>query len=77
MSHPTSDKNFRLPSHVRPARYAAALSLDLEGKRFSGVETIDLVLTQPVQEIVLHAVDLNLVRATCRSAGRALDVSWS
>jgi puromycin-sensitive aminopeptidase len=77
MAHLTSDKNFRLPGDVRPARYVATLSLDLEGKRFSGTETIDLVLARPVEEIVLHAVDLDLARATCRSAGRALAASWS
>ncbi len=77
MAHPTSDKNFRLPAHVRPARYATTLSLDLDGKRFSGTGTIELVLTRPVEEIVLHAVDLDLVRATFRSSGRALAASWS
>jgi puromycin-sensitive aminopeptidase len=36
MPHPTEDRNYRLPLHVRPLRYAAALSLDLAGHAFRG-----------------------------------------
>jgi puromycin-sensitive aminopeptidase len=77
MAHPTSDRNFRLPRSIRPLRYQAILSLDLEGRSFAGTEAIDLVLDEPAGEIVLHAVDLELIRATCRAAGRALDARWS
>ncbi|BDG07929.1 M1 family metallopeptidase [Anaeromyxobacter paludicola] len=72
MAHPTTDRNFRLPQTVRPARYQAHLSIDLDAKRFTGEATIELSLGEPAQEVVLHGVDLEVDRAVCRSAGRAL-----
>ena len=36
MSHPTDDKNFRLPASVRPSRYQATLTIDLKDKKFAG-----------------------------------------
>ena len=75
MAHPTSEKCFRLAPYVRPVRYAVALCLDLDAKRFSGTGTIDLVLAQPVEEVVLHAVELDLTRAAIRASGRTLTAS--
>jgi len=72
MSHPTSDKNFRLPLHVRPIRHRATLRLDLAGKRFSGSETIDLAIARSTDEIVLHALDLDVGEVRCRAGGRVL-----
>jgi puromycin-sensitive aminopeptidase len=62
MAHPTDDKNFRLPAHTRPSRYAATVTIDLEGKSFSGQQTIDLQLAQATGEVVLHAIDLDIER---------------
>ncbi len=70
MSHPTADKNFRLPPHVRPIRHRATLRLDLAGKRFSGSQTIDLAVSRSTDEIVLHAVDLDVREVRCRAGGR-------
>ena len=42
--HPTSDAAFRLPLDVRPLGYDAALSVDLDGRRFSGELTLRLEL---------------------------------
>ena len=73
MSHPTSNRNFRLPTTVRPVRYDARLSLDLTGRTFTGSEHVDLVLEVPTREIVLHAAgELQLERATCVAGGRSL-----
>ena len=63
MGHPTDDRNYRLPESPRPRRYAAALSLDLEGRRFDGQGTIEVVLGAPTSEIVLHALELEVQRA--------------
>jgi puromycin-sensitive aminopeptidase len=68
MAHPTQDRNFRLPRHVRPSRYTAAVSIDPEARRFSGRMSIDLVLERPAEEIALHGVELEVVRAGCRVA---------
>ncbi|NMO19774.1 M1 family metallopeptidase [Pyxidicoccus fallax] len=69
MAHPTEDKNFRLPTSIRPRRYAATLTLDMDAKRFSGQQTIDLELAEPSQEIILHAIALQLGEVTFRAGG--------
>jgi puromycin-sensitive aminopeptidase len=72
MGHPTEDRNFRLPDHVRPSAYEAMLSVDLDGRRFSGRERVAISLRHPSRQIVLHGVDLDIGRATLRAGGRAL-----
>jgi len=69
LSHPTDDRNFRLPPHVRPLLYAAELSIDLEGRRFEGRETISLRIDEPADEIILHAVGLEIASAQVRASG--------
>ncbi|MBU8900251.1 M1 family peptidase [Corallococcus sp. H22C18031201] len=69
MAHPTEDKNFRLPTTVRPRRYAATLTLDLEARALSGQQTVDLELAQPTREIILHAIALQVGEVTFRASG--------
>jgi puromycin-sensitive aminopeptidase len=73
MAHPTDDRSFRLPAHVRPTAYDATLSIDLDGRRFSGSIRIGLSLAEAVDEIVLHSADLDLARVRLRMGGRDLD----
>ncbi|ABS26618.1 M1 family metallopeptidase [Anaeromyxobacter sp. Fw109-5] len=73
MPHPTDERTFRLPTHLRPTRYDATLSVDLEGKRFSGTERVELAAAQPADELVLHAAELDVTRATLRVADRVLE----
>ena len=73
MPHPADDRTFRLPLHLRPHHYEATLSVDLDGKRFSGSERIQLGVAQPAEEIVLHAAELDVTRATLHAGGRVLD----
>jgi len=72
MPHPTEDRNYRLPLHVRPLRYAASLSLDLAGHAFRGRETVELTVSRATDEIVLHGADLAVARAAVRAGGRSL-----
>ncbi|HET6922221.1 MAG TPA: M1 family aminopeptidase [Anaeromyxobacteraceae bacterium] len=72
MPHATEDRNFRLPLHVRPLRYAAMLSLDLAGRAFRGRETVELAVSRATDEIVLHGADLAVARAAVRAGGRSL-----
>ena len=60
MTHATDDKNFRLPLTIRPRRYAATVTLDMEAKSFTGQQTIELELEKPSKEIILHAIALQL-----------------
>jgi len=66
--HPTDDRNYRLPRSPRPTRYEASLSLDLEGRRFSGEIRVDLEVETPTEEIVLHAAELDLTRAVLKTS---------
>jgi puromycin-sensitive aminopeptidase len=69
MSHPTDDRTYRLPRHVRPTAYDAALSVDLDGRRFSGRIRIEVALSAPADELVLHAAELEVARAAVRVGG--------
>ena len=73
MAHSTEDKNFRLPLSLRPRRYAATVTLDLEARSFQGQQTIELELEKPSNEIILHAIALQLGEVTFRGGnGRSL-----
>src|SRR5512138_1893166 len=74
MAHATDDRNFRLPTHVRPTAYDARLSLDLDARTFTGSMRIDLAVAEPTSELVLHGVALDVGRAHLRSGG-AVDAS--
>lgn len=67
MAHPTDDKNFRLPTTLRPRRHSATLTLDLEGRTFTGEQRVELELSQPTTEIILHANALELGDVTFRA----------
>ncbi len=69
MAHPTDDRNYRLPASVRPRRYDASLVVDLDGKRFSGRIRVELAVAAAAEELVLHAAELELHRATLQVAG--------
>jgi puromycin-sensitive aminopeptidase len=65
-------KNFRLPQDVRPTRYRAELAPDLGQGRFDGRMDIELSLARPRNEIVLHAIELDLGRAEARASGKTI-----
>ena len=67
--HPTSDAAFRLPLDVRPLGYDAALSVDIDGRRFSGELTLRLQLGRSADELVLHATGLEVTRAVAEGGG--------
>ncbi|WP_248355719.1 M1 family metallopeptidase [Anaeromyxobacter oryzae] len=75
MPHATDVRTYRLPTGVRPSAYDAALSVDLDGRRFSGTVRIELALSAPAEEIVLHAADLALDRAVLHASGRQVPVA--
>ncbi|HET8734492.1 MAG TPA: M1 family metallopeptidase, partial [Anaeromyxobacteraceae bacterium] len=69
--HPTDDRNYRLPTRVRPRRYDASLSVDLHGKRFDGRLRVELAIAEEVEELVLHAAGLTVREATLHGRGAA------
>jgi aminopeptidase N/puromycin-sensitive aminopeptidase len=50
----------RLPQNVIPDHYTIAIAPDLANETFSGEETIDVEVKEPVDTITLHSIDLNL-----------------
>ncbi|HEY6959416.1 MAG TPA: M1 family metallopeptidase [Candidatus Limnocylindria bacterium] len=58
------DRDFRLTKDVLPSRYDLRFELDLDRWSSTGWERITLRTAKPTQEIVLHAVDLDITRAT-------------
>ena len=57
---------FRLPADVRPSGYDLHLEPDLDAGTFRGSVRIQVRLERPRREIVLHAADLAVERATVR-----------
>ncbi len=65
----------RLPEGVAPERYEIRLQVDPDGKRFSGTVRIEAVLSRPVQTIILHALDLVVLRAEVGSDSEMSDAA--
>jgi aminopeptidase N len=67
----------RLPRNVIPKHYAITISPDLGAETFSGDETIDVDLTEPLQSITLNAIDLDLRGVTAKSGAKTAHGSVS
>jgi aminopeptidase N/puromycin-sensitive aminopeptidase len=67
----------RLPTTVAPDNYKLFLDPDIEGKKFAGEETIRLQVSQPVKEIVLNSLDLDIALAEVNAAGTTLSAQIS
>jgi len=70
MTHPTAEKSFRLSPQVRPTAYDAEIAVHPEARRFGGRIRISLVLGTACDEIVLHAAELSVGRASLSAGGR-------
>lgn len=64
---------YRLPTTVTPERYEIKLTPDLEKFTFTGNETVQVSVAEPVDQIVLNAVELEIQRA-CISAGTSPEI---
>ncbi|HXC98348.1 MAG TPA: M1 family metallopeptidase, partial [Verrucomicrobiae bacterium] len=58
----------KLPKTVVPRHYTIRLEPDLEKFITRGSMTVDLEVRQPVAEIVLHALDIEITRASLNTA---------
>ncbi len=57
------ETDYRLPRTVEPRRYALRLAPDLDAAAFTGEEEVVVDVLEPVEEIVLNALDLAIPRA--------------
>jgi puromycin-sensitive aminopeptidase len=75
MTTEDSEARYRLPRTVTPSRYELMLAPDLTAGSFEGSEDVTVTVTEPVAEIVLNAVDLEIVRGSLEAAdGRRIEV---
>src|SRR5438132_9275275 len=63
VSSPGTLDPYRLPRHVIPIRYDLRLEPDLPSSSFSGQETITLTVHRQTSEIVLNAIELDIISA--------------
>lgn len=70
------DNPFRLPNTVRPKSYKLTLAPDLKAATFSGEVEIEVSVSEPVDEIILNAADLQIQNALIsRSNGTSLNAN--
>jgi puromycin-sensitive aminopeptidase len=75
MTTEDSEARYRLPRTVTPSRYELVLEPDLVAGTFAGSEDIAVTVSEPVREIVLNAVDLDISGGSLASPdGRRIDV---
>src|SRR5437667_4619465 len=62
----------RLPKSVVPAHYALTITPDLANETFTGEETIDVDVKEPVDSITLNAVEVQLTDVVVTAGGKQL-----
>src|SRR5271167_732679 len=67
----------RLPTVARPDHYSLALTPNLKDATFTGSETIDLTLAQPVESITLNAAEIKFESVTTTVNGHELKATVS
>src|ERR1700686_4459127 len=63
----------RLPASVIPDHYAITITPDLAAEKFSGQETIDVDIKEPIDTITFHSVDLDLHDVVVASGSKLLN----
>ena len=67
-----SEARYRLPRSVIPRHYMLTVEPDLEAATFSGTQEVLVTVLEPVTEIVLNALDLQMRDASLRAADGTL-----
>ena len=60
----------RLPSTVVPSHYALTFTPDLQAAKFTGAETIDVAIQEPVKSITLNATEITFDSVSVSAAGK-------
>jgi aminopeptidase N len=53
----------KLPKEIVPIRYSVRIEPDIEQAKFSGSETVTIEVRQPIRQIVLHSLGLEITEA--------------
>ena len=53
-----------LPKAIIPNHYDISLDVDFDSFKFEGSEDIKIKILEPVSEIVLHSVDLEIINVS-------------
>jgi len=69
----TSAEVYRLPASVKPQHYDIRLEPDLSNFTFAGDETIAIQIHEPVDEIQLNALELEIDQVTLSGDGQSLN----
>ncbi|HEX2053139.1 MAG TPA: M1 family metallopeptidase [Actinomycetota bacterium] len=67
-----TDNPYRLPRNVLPSRYELVLEPDLDAATFSGEESVAVEVKEPVDEVVLNALELEIDEAWLERDGSRL-----
>ena len=67
----TSAEVYRLPATVTPHHYEIRLEPDLRTFTFAGEETVTVEIHEPVEEIQLNAVELEIDEVTLSRDGES------
>jgi len=62
----------RLPQTVTPTNYTLELTPDLKAAKFTGRETIDVTLKEPLDHITLNAIEIHFDSVTAQVNGKTL-----
>ena len=74
MAEATTGSDYRLPRTVVPKHYELTLAPDLQAFTFEGIESITVGITEPTNEVVLNAAELEITRASLqREDGTTID----
>ena len=71
---PEHDLN-RLPTTVVPSHYDLELAPDLDAATFTGNAAITVVVTEPVTQLILHALDLEIIEAWLEGEGGRIEAT--
>ena len=74
MPEGTTTDGYRLPTTVVPRAYDLSLTPDLDTATFSGTAEVAVDVTEPVERLVLHALDLDIDEAWLERDGERLAV---
>ncbi|MEO8424181.1 MAG: M1 family metallopeptidase, partial [Actinomycetota bacterium] len=76
MTTEDTEARYRLPRTVVPSRYELVLEPDLAAGSFTGSEDVTVTVIDPVTEILLNAVDLEITSGSLHAAdGRRIEIA--